>query len=77
MSSFRMTPVPANEVLHICNNEIIQKISIRDVSGKEIANYFPASKDVTITTNTFTSGVYVVLLQTESKSYVEKLIIRH
>ena len=77
MSSFRMIPIPANEVLHICNNEIIQKISIRDISGKEIANYFPASKDVNITTNTFTSGVYVVLLQTESKSHVEKLIIRH
>jgi len=77
LSANRISPVPANEELRICNDEMIQKISIRDVSANEIAHYFPASKEITIPTNKLISGVYIVLLQTESKTYVEKLIIRH
>ena len=76
-SSFMMNPIPANEMLSISNDEMIQRISILDVSGKEIANYFPNAKNIMIPTNEFISGIYFTLLQTESKTSVKKLIIRH
>jgi len=74
---FRMSPVPANEMLYISHQDAIQKVSIVDISGKEIGLYFPNTKSTSIPTNELPSGAYFAVLQTKDLISVKKLIIKH
>jgi hypothetical protein len=64
---------PVNERLVITSDELISQVSIFSVDGQLIYRQFPASNNVDIDIATYTSGLYLVMLQNETKYQIIKI----
>lgn len=71
--NFKLYPVPAKDELHIRTNEIIQKVSVYDISGKII----PVKLNQhTINTISLKNGTYFIRMETEKGIVTQKFIIQ-
>jgi len=70
-------PNPANDVLTIQHKEVIQLISIRDITGKLILSVNPNAALFEVNTLGLATGVYTCEVKTAKGIAVEKLLIRH
>lgn len=70
-------PNPANELLTIQHKEIIQSISIRDITGKLILSFTPNAMQAELNTVSLANGVYTCEISTAKGLAVEKLLIKH
>jgi Leucine-rich repeat (LRR) protein len=64
---------PVDQRLLISSDELITQVSVFSVDGQLIYRQFPASNNVDIDMATYTSGLYVVMLQNETKYQIIKI----
>lgn len=69
-------PNPAREQITIRSEFPVNKISVFDMNGKIIYSVSSASENLTISVNHLLKGVYVLKLDTEQGTEIQKLVIR-
>lgn len=76
-----LIPNPAHTSVTITlaekNNNTIQKIFLKDLTGKILLQKDSNTSSETIDISHLSNGLYFVMLQTTSGTYTEKLIVRH
>jgi hypothetical protein len=73
-------PNPANNSITIeCKNYVIDKVTITDITGKEISSYsLPKnSYQFSINTSTIQNGIYLLHVKNEHQQVTQKIIIQH
>lgn len=72
-------PNPTDEHVHIDvkDNAIIEKILLKDISGKIVLQKESNTSSETIDISHLSDGLYFVVVQTTAGTYTEKLIVRH
>ncbi len=73
--NLKVFPNPAHEILTILSSEIIEKITVYNMTGMEVYNSKLPSKEVNINVKTFKPGVYIAIIESNSNSWSRKLII--
>lgn len=75
---FNLYPNPATHIVNITNDEniVIEKVTVFDVSGKEINTYLFTTNEtnVLINTSTWANGTYLLHVYTKQGGAVKKLI---
>ncbi len=69
-------PNPAKDFLNLCLAVEFSEVSIYDFLGRKVYQTFEAKKQVSINTSEFLSGVYFLLLKTESNISTTKFLIQ-
>ncbi len=69
---FRLFPNPAKEILIIENNDIVDAISITDITGKEALHITNPGKTIAI--NTLAKGFYIVQVLSKSRLHIAKFV---
>lgn len=72
--SFRIYPNPISSILNIESTSIIRSISISDVNGRTVFQVQNNSKAIIIDTNDFSSGLYMLKMDTEDRIINKKII---
>lgn len=67
LSQLKVYPNPANESLHIDYKDVISKVSINDLNGREISVFDMNSASNLVSIETLSSGVYFLKIETETK----------
>ena len=68
-------PNPAIDILQLRSNNTIQQITIIDLTGKKIVSQYYNQKDVSISIESFPSGMfYLSILMKNNKSYQSKFV---
>lgn len=72
-------PNPTDEHVHIDvkDNAIIEKILLKDLTGKTLLQKESNSSSETLDISHLSNGLYFVVVQTTAGTYTEKLIVRH
>jgi uncharacterized repeat protein (TIGR02543 family) len=65
----------AGKVLNIEANDRIKRIAITDISGRTLLTKTVAGTSATVSTNTLTKGIYLVLVETISEKITKKIIL--
>lgn len=73
----QLFPNPTDYNLTITSDKTIEKITIRDITGKEIQTSKPNSLTHQMSTVTLANGIYLCEIHTQGKMRVEKLEVRH
>ena len=74
--SFSVSPNPTNSIINITTgNDIINAISIIDLSGKTVLSRKLYSAESTIDVSHISMGVYIVIAVGNNKVYKSKIII--
>lgn len=75
----RMYPNPSDGHIHIDvkDNAIIEKILLKDLTGKTLLQKESNSSSETLDISHLSDGLYFVIVQTATGTYTEKLIVRH
>lgn len=68
-------PNPASNQFNISASEMINKFEIIDLSGRVISTGNPMSYNATIDIQNFASGSYLIKLQTDKNTVIEKIVI--
>lgn len=68
-------PNPAKTELNVVANDQITKITVVDLSGKVINEFYPNMSNFKINTENFNSGLYILNVETEKSSSSQKIII--
>ncbi len=74
LSSIKVFPNPMNEVLNISSKEIIDEVTIYDITGKIILSETPNAVSPTINTSQLSRGVYLVKVTVDGSSKVVKVL---
>jgi hypothetical protein len=69
-------PNPSDGLFYISLNNPVQKLEVRDLSGKIVLMDKNLQPNRTIDLSSFENGVYFICIQTDKKTYVQKLIKR-
>ena len=72
-SKISLYPNPVNEILNLSNNEIIEKLTIYDVTGKNVLEL----KDISnhqIDVSSLEKGVYIIEIKTQNGLFKEKVV---
>ena len=76
--AFTVYPNPVNEVLHLQanDNQLIKSIKLNDLSGRTIKSilYEQCMTQIDIPVNGLSSGIYLLLIQTEKNIITEKFL---
>ncbi len=70
-------PNPANEVVNIASEELIQTVEILDISGRVINKSNPNATQFRIATHLMSEGIYHIRIVTGDATHTEKIIVRH
>ena len=68
-------PIPATDFITLNSSDIINKIEIFDVSGKNILSQNLNSNDINVNTQNLTNGIYFIKIQTSNTTTTKKIII--
>lgn len=68
-------PNPTREYVNVVADVVIQKITITDITGKNIHHSYILEKQTRITTHTLEYGIYLLHIHTEQGVFVRKLQI--
>ncbi len=68
-------PNPAREKVHIESPVKIEQLQIIDALGAVVYNLVYPDKSITVNTNRFTPGIYMVLIRLEGQTIIKKLIV--
>ncbi|MBI9038382.1 MAG: T9SS type A sorting domain-containing protein [Bacteroidales bacterium] len=63
-NNINIYPNPANDIINISSNEVINKIEIINLSGQILINSVENSRNVRLNMETFSSGVYLIKIYT-------------
>lgn len=74
LSSVKVFPNPMTDVLNISSNDIIDEVTIYDITGKIILSQTPNSVSPVINTSQFAKGVYLVKITIDGSSKVIKVM---
>lgn len=69
-------PNPTQNMLFVSNSKTIERLEIRDLSGKVVLNNVPQSKDIQLDLGSFDAGVYFLRLHADGKEINERIIVR-
>lgn len=72
-ASFSMYPNPVQDQLTLEANSRIEKVSVFDITGKEVYSIPTDNNKVVVNVNFLERGIYLVKLETERGTRVEKL----
>ena len=61
-------PNPVNDVLNINTNNAVQKVTVLNAVGSVVETLQPNSTAVNVNMASYTSGMYVVILQTSNET---------
>jgi len=78
-SFFKLFPNPASQnqpITFLFNGNVDKQISVFDVTGKLMFNQRTVLNSVTMPTNNWSKGVYLIEVVEQDKKWVEKLIIK-
>lgn len=70
-------PNPATTSIHIATKYIAEKITIIDLTGKELVSQKPKSIDEILYTEYLSSGVYIIKISSGANIYHKKIIINN
>lgn len=70
-------PNPANDVIHIVNNETNYQVVITDIVGKEIKRITSDNKELDIMTNELINGIYLINVISDNTRSTTKLVVSH
>ena len=76
-TEFLISPIPADNQMNIQGVSIVNKITIIDISGREIDVFYPKSKNFEINTENYISGIYYINLETDLQIVSKKIVIKH
>jgi len=77
IEGLRIAPNPADRNITVQTDQVIQKILITDLSGREYAIRKTSDSNFNFDTNAWPSGMYLMYLSTEKGVDVRKVIIQH
>jgi hypothetical protein len=74
-----MNPNPANQLIWIkSSNQLVDRVSIVDLSGKQVGNYPISKAEETLLIDQLSNGIYLVeFYQNQRKLTQKKLIVSH
>jgi hypothetical protein len=75
-SALRVYPNPAKETLHISCGDIIQNISISNISGSLIKTSYIGNTSASCDVTDLPSGIYVLQVETLNETLSHRLVIR-
>lgn len=75
--SVSIYPNPANDRITIQQKETIERVSIRDMSGRLVMSVNPYSTIAEIATDMLANGIYTCEVASAKSTSVQKLMIRH
>jgi len=78
-NSVSMYPNPANQSIRIkSSNQLVDRVSILDLSGKQVGNYPISKAEETLVIDQLANGIYLVeFYQNQRKITQKKLIVSH
>ncbi len=71
---FTYYPVPAGDRLNLKSQNVIEKVTITNISGQDVLKFYPSSKNPELDVSQLNSGVYFMRVQFKDKSKVFKII---
>jgi hypothetical protein len=74
-ATLNVYPVPATDVIHISNDEMIEDITLFDIAGKEVLRETVNKKDFSLNFKPIDSGVYFMNLRLKDKTITHKVIV--
>jgi len=74
-ATLNVYPVPATDVIHISNDEMIENITLFDIAGKEVLRENVNKKDFSLNFKHIESGVYFMNLRLKDKTLTHKVIV--
>ncbi len=75
-TALNIFPVPAQAVLHIESEVMMEKIMVTDLTGKEIMTFHENSRNHTINTTGLKQGAYLLFVQTANGQLVRKFTVK-
>lgn len=75
-AAIRIYPTLASENIHIQSDYRIEKVSIYDLQGKKILESLPLSFSADIKVATIENGLYLIAVETEKGTKIEKVFIQ-
>jgi hypothetical protein len=73
-NKIRIYPNPVIEQLTITSTETMEKITLYDLTGKEIVHFKPEAKSVTLPMQDLTPGIYTIKIETINEVIIRKII---
>jgi len=73
---FSFSPNPANAQIQILSDEVIDELTIHDITGKILITKVQPASSETINVSGLTSGLYIIQARVGNKISVEKLSIK-
>ncbi len=75
-SNIKIYPNPASDIVNIVSYSEITNIIATNISGQIMYNSSPNTNSQLVNLNSFSSGVYIFRISTESKTITEKVIVK-
>jgi len=77
LENIEIYPNPTNDIVFIknSNKDIVDKIIIKDISGKSVLNYSSFVKDKTLNLQELRKGVYLIQLYFKEKIVTKKVVL--
>jgi hypothetical protein len=73
---FKLSPNPADDYLDIAGDEVISSVYITNLAGQEMIRSIAGASNLRLNISSLKSGVYIVRIQTNRGTSVNKLIIQ-
>jgi hypothetical protein len=74
--SFSIYPNPASDYLHIQANVVMDRITLTDISGRQLKTWFPAGEQFDFDISDYSPGVYLIGIFTDHEAVYRKLQIQ-
>ena len=75
-NGFIMFPNPAQGIVTIQSEGVIEHVAVYDFLGKEISSSTNNKVKYSFNTQSYSPGIYLVKVQTNHKTSIQKLIVR-
>ncbi|OFX36522.1 MAG: hypothetical protein A2W97_11985 [Bacteroidetes bacterium GWE2_40_63] len=74
-SDLKVFPVPAKNVMTVSNNQFIEKVTLFDITGKEIKKEWINKSEANLNIETIPSGVYFLNILSNGQSVTRKVVV--
>jgi len=75
-ANIKLYPNPVNEVLFIESTETIISVEVSDLSGRTLFRIQKNNSNVQVNVSTLPSGIYNLLLATDNKKLIKRIVIK-
>jgi hypothetical protein len=70
-------PNPSDNQIHISSNSDAYRITLTDANGRVLTNEKPGKKNHTLVTKTYSTGIYLITIETREGVFSQKIVIQH